>query len=101
MEIENLEELRAMVIEKGIINQEGVVSAKAMNYFSGMYTSPLLDEVWGLAFHNTEMMDKLFGLMKQAADTGKHEVFGGILNTLYVISGIHAPNELHYILGCA
>lgn len=30
----NLEELRATAIEKGIVNQEGNVSALAMNYLS-------------------------------------------------------------------
>ncbi len=44
----NLEELRAMAIEKGIVNREGNVSALAMNYFSGMHTAPLLDEIWML-----------------------------------------------------
>ncbi len=97
----NLEELRAMAIEKGIVNREGNVSALAMNYFSGMHTAPLLDEIWMLSFPNTDTMDKLYDLIKQAVIAGEFEVFEGIMNALYVISGIHIPDELHYIFGCA
>ncbi|HOG00165.1 MAG: hypothetical protein BWY35_02006 [Firmicutes bacterium ADurb.Bin248] len=96
----NLEELRATAIEKGIVNQEGNVSALAMNYFSGMHTAPLLDEIWVLSFPNTDTMDKLFDLIKQAVSAEEFEVFEGIMNALYVFSGIHVPDELHYIFEC-
>jgi len=94
------EELRTLVIKKGIIDEEGKANATAMNLLSGMHTSPLLNEVWGLTFQNLVTMDKLLELMHQADSAEKYEAFFGILKTLYVITNVLIPDEICYILEC-
>lgn len=58
MEKKNLEKLREKALAGKIVDGDGNISVTAMNYLSATYTSPLLDEVWGLSFQNIETMDK-------------------------------------------
>ncbi len=100
MEKKNLEKLREKALAGKIVDGDGNISVTAMNYLSATYTSPLLDEVWGLSFQNIETMDELLELMKQADTDEKHEVFVGILKTLYILTGVFIPEEVQYIIEC-
>ncbi len=100
METKNLEMLREKALAGKIVDGKGDVSATAMNYLSAAYTSPLLDEVWGLSFQNAETMDELLEWMKQADADEKYEAFVGILKTLYILTGVFIPEDVQYIIEC-
>ncbi len=48
MEKMNKDELCTALIEEKLIDETGTVNTTTVNYISGLYTLPLLNEVWDL-----------------------------------------------------
>ena len=55
----NKDDLRTALIEKKLIDETGTVNAITVNYLSGLYTLPLLNEVLDLYLHDAEAIAEL------------------------------------------
>ncbi len=62
----NKEELRAALIKGKLIDENGAVNTTTVNYISGLYTLPLLSEVWDLYLNDvwSALNGRTAGLLK-------------------------------------
>lgn len=71
MEKMNKDALQIALIKKKLIDETGTVNAITVNYISGLYTSPLLNEVWDLYLNDVGSMEELQAFLNELYEKGQ------------------------------
>ena len=97
MEKMNKDELCTTLIEEKLIDEPGTVNAITINYISGLYTSPLLSEVWDLYLHDAEAMAELQAFLNEIYEKEQFDIMIGVLKIIYNFYGLHIPSKIQMI----
>ena len=100
MEKMKKDELRTALIEEKLIDETGTVNAITVNCISGLYTLPLLSEVWDLYLHDAEAMAELQAFLKEIYENERYEIMIGVLKICYNFCGLIVPEEVQMIFDC-
>lgn len=100
MEKMNKDELRTALIEGKLIDETGTVNAITVNCISGLYTWPLLSEVWDLYLHDAEAMAELQACLNEVYEKGQYDTMVGVLKIMYNSCGLIIPVEGQMIFDC-
>ena len=100
MEKMNKGELRTALIEEKLIDETGAVNAITVNCISGLYTWPLLSEVWDLYLHDAEAMVELQAFLNEIYEKGQYEILIRVLKVIYNFCGLIIPEEVQMIFDC-
>lgn len=96
----NKDELRTALIEEKLIDETGRVNATTVNYISGLYTLPLLSEVWDLYLHDTKAMAELQAFLNEVYENEQYDIMIGVLKVICNFCGLIIPVEVQMIFDC-
>lgn len=91
---------RTALIEEKLIDETGTVNATTVNYISGLYTLPLLSEVWDLYLNDVAEMEELQTFLKELYVKGQFDIMIGVLKIIYNFCGLLIPDEVQIIFDC-
>ena len=94
------DDLCTALIEEKLIDEIGTVNAITVNCISGLYTWPLLNEVWDLYLHDAEAMEELQAFLNEIYENGLYDILIGVLKTMYNFCGLIIPEEVQMIFDC-
>ncbi len=100
MERMNGDELRNALIAKNLIDDAGTVNAMTVNCISGVYTWPLLSEIWDLYLHDIDVMVELQAFLNEVYEKEQYEIMNGILKILYNCCSLVIPDDVQMIFDC-
>ena len=100
MERINRDELRNALIAGKMIDATGAVNTLTANYISGLYTLPLLNEVWALYLNDVDAMEELQTFLGELYEKGQCDIMAGILKLIYSFCSLIIPDEVQMIFDC-
>ena len=100
MEQMNGNELRSVLIEKNLLDEDGTINAFKVNIISGAHTWPLLSEVWNLYQNDVPLMEELQAFLNAVYEQEQYDILIGILKILYSCCGMVIPDDLQIIFDC-
>ena len=77
MEKMNKDELRSALVDEKMIDQTGTVNSTTVNYISGLYTLPLINEVWDLFQNDADSMEELQAFSNELFEKGQYDILLG------------------------
>ncbi len=101
MEKMNKDALQIALIKKKLIDETGTVNAITVNYISGLYTSPLLNEVWDLYLNDVGSMEELQAFLNELYEKGQYDIMIGVLKLIYSFCSLIIPDEVQMIFDCS
>ena len=100
MEKMNKDDLCTVLFEDKLIDETGTVNAITVNGISGLYTWPLLSEVWDLYLHDSEAMAELQAFLNDIYEKEQYEIMISVLKIMYNFCGLIIPEEVQMIFDC-
>ena len=96
----NKDELRNALIAGRLIDETGAVNATAVNYVSGLYTLPLLNEVCDSYQNDVDSMGELKTFLSELYEKGQYDILIGVLKIIFNFCSLPIPDEVQMIFNC-
>lgn len=100
MEKVNKDELHTALVEGKLIDETGTVNTTTVNYISGLYTLPLLNEVWDLYLNDVDAIKELQTFITDLFEKEQYDIVIGILKLIYCFCSLIIPDEVQMIFDC-
>lgn len=100
MEKVNKDEVRMALIEGRLIEENGTVNTTTVNYISGLYTLPLINEVWDLYLKDVDAMAELQAFLNELYENEQYNIIIGVLKLIYSFCSLIIPDEVQMIFDC-